>query len=133
MNNIADDISIKDLLQGNRLLAEFIGWELKEVKGKNKHFHHKFWFINGVKTFGFNQLHFDSNMDTLFQVINKIGSIAFEMDFIHSEDDWKVHYSYFDVLSAIWGKSDNKYLMNSPVSLWYSVVQYVKWYNNNII
>jgi hypothetical protein len=131
--DIKKDITIKDILEGNRQLAEFIGWELKEVKGKNKHFHHKFWFINGVKSFGLNQLHFESNMDMLFQVVDKIGSIAFKMDFRNAQDNWKDHYSYFDVLKAIWGKSDYKYLMNSSISLWYSVINYVRWYNNNNI
>lgn len=108
----------KQILEGNILIARFLGWELSEKARK--------WNVGEFYPYGYvsanpNYLHFDKSWDWLIPVLEKIEDIDYVADIeIHSQ----ITNIYADKTFTHFNKGDW-----SPIATWECIVDFIKWHN----
>ena len=116
----------KEIIEGNRLIAEFDGWEILPNQGTKKIEH----FIKNGYRLSINDIYYHQYWDWIMPVVEKITSI----------DDGKFYIMISSV--GIWcttiGRDDISEQevasmggMTPIENTWYAVVNFIKWYNKS--
>jgi hypothetical protein len=108
--------------EGNKLIAEFMGWTLKRYPSHMKTPYHgrSVWWSSGeTKTFCCEEgrEHFDESWEWLMPVVNRCYNSLATTTNVRKSDrvEWRI--------------SNIDFITNNIDGVWTSVVEFIKWYN----
>jgi hypothetical protein len=128
---------MENIIEGNKLIAEFMGFELK-VKWYEMplSFPHHLMSAGGGKALRceMDDLQFDKSWDWLMTVVGKIEekqfnvSISSQMEFIN--DDTEIYWHHDVCISDDPNEIINLSSGSKINSVFQAVIEFIKWYNN---
>ena len=125
----------KEIIEGNKLIAEFMG--VKNVREYELNSKHKCLVISDDDGFidyveGINFLSYNDSWNRLMPVVEKIENTGCVVEISYSLVCMcricvigKKHEKSFNITN------DNNGGLNPIISIWRSVVEFIKWYNEN--
>lgn len=109
-------MSRKEILSGNRLIAEFTGFTYSPTD-----YLHRDFFTSQEEMYFPEELKYHSSWDWLMHVVERIWAITSCRTLFYFEADEKLTI-YSNIQSS-----------DAKIEIWGAVVEFIKWYNENKI